>query len=171
MKQLIRTYENVIDEIIELSEDSKVSVNISTQSICQYYTTLENPVTANFSGGILSFSDDNPDTITRDKGDFIEDNFKVGMTIIVSNTTSNNGSYTIDSVEDKKLTLDVADNLSSEEASNGSILGELRDMSIWDMVYILSGAEKTFYFKEHRITAIRVKQISGAGEITVRVRS
>ncbi len=61
------------------------------------------------------FGDDDPDTITRDVGDFGADGFKDGDVIRVNGTLSNNGTYTIDSVTSATvLTLIASDTVVAE---------------------------------------------------------
>ena len=73
-----------------------------------------------------TFADANPDTITRTAGSFVTDGFLAGMTVEVSGSTSNDGTYTIDTggVAALALTLIAGDALVGEVATAGvSIIG------------------------------------------------
>ncbi len=65
----------------------------------------------------VSFSDDNPDTINRAAGDFIDDGFTPGA-LNISGSVSNDGDYTIDTsgVAAGVLTLIGGDSLAVESA-------------------------------------------------------
>jgi hypothetical protein len=64
----------------------------------------------------ISFANTNPDTINRSAGSFVTDGFKSGMTITVSGSVSNNGTYTIATVVAGTLTLIPSDSLATEAA-------------------------------------------------------
>lgn len=70
----------------------------------------------------LAFANANPDTITRGSGSWITDGFKVGMTITVTGSTSNNGVYTIAALTATVLTLDAGDALVVEAAAAGRMV-------------------------------------------------
>jgi hypothetical protein len=70
----------------------------------------------------LTFAEANPDTITRDAGSFITDGFKAGMTITVTGSASNNGTYTIATVGALVLTLDDGDDLAAEGPTAGHMI-------------------------------------------------
>lgn len=52
------------------------------------------------------------DTITASSGNFLTDGFRAGRTLVVADTSSNDGSYTIEEVTETVIT--VAENLSDE---------------------------------------------------------
>ena len=64
----------------------------------------------------ITFNDNNPsaDTIVRDAGSFIDDGYIEDMSIVVTNTVSNNGTYTIDTVTATTITLIAGDSLTNE---------------------------------------------------------
>lgn len=64
--------------------------------------------------GDLTFADDNPDTITRASGSFVDDGFLPGDTIKTTNSGLNNGTFTIASMTALILTLATADVLVAE---------------------------------------------------------
>ena len=77
----------------------------------------------------LTFADTGGnDTITRSQGSWVDDGFLVGQTILIDATTSNDGTYTIDSVDVDQfgqlavLTLSSADLLANETASGASVV-------------------------------------------------
>ena len=69
----------------------------------------------------ITFANDNPDTITRDSGSFLDDGFQVGDSITVKDTTFNDGEYVLDGVSALVLTVSVSDFLSAEVTSSAYI--------------------------------------------------
>lgn len=66
----------------------------------------------------LTYADDNPDTITRSAGSFVNDGFKAGMTISQSGSVSNDAyTYTVASVAALVLTLVAGDAVVAEAAT------------------------------------------------------
>lgn len=65
-------------------------------------------------GRTLTFADDDPDTITASTGSFVSDGYIAGMKLTVAGTSSNNGTYTIDTVAALVLTLVASDTLAAE---------------------------------------------------------
>lgn len=61
-----------------------------------------------------AFVDSNPDTITDADSNFINDGFAAGQVITVSGSTSNDGTYTIDTVDAGTITLIATDTLTAE---------------------------------------------------------
>ena len=70
----------------------------------------------------ISFSDSNPDTISRSSGSFIDDGYLNEMTLVVTNSIANNNTFTIDSVTDSTLTLISSDSLTTESGTAGVII-------------------------------------------------
>jgi Ca2+-binding RTX toxin-like protein len=72
-----------------------------------------------------------PDSITRSMGNWTDEGFVAGQTITVANTASNNGTYTIDSIQANKLNLgedlimDEADVEDATITATGASLGTL----------------------------------------------
>lgn len=62
----------------------------------------------------ITFSNLNPDTIVRSSGSFITDGFVAGDKITVSNSVSNNGVFTIQSLTATTITLPVTEFLTDE---------------------------------------------------------
>ncbi|MDX9752662.1 MAG: LEPR-XLL domain-containing protein, partial [bacterium] len=76
----------------------------------------------------LSFSDngENPDTITRSEGSWVNDGFEAGQEIRIAGTANNNGTYKIDSVDDTEIVLVAEAVLTDETLTSGvSIKGDL----------------------------------------------
>lgn len=65
-------------------------------------------------GRTLTFADANPDTITASSGSFISDGYVHGMALTVTGTTSNNGTYIINTVGATVITLISAETLVAE---------------------------------------------------------
>ena len=81
----------------------------------------------------LTFADANPDTITRDAGDWVADGFRVGDAITVALSTSNDGTYVVGAVATTVLTLSAADALTAEGPANGItvVVGGLQPVPSW----------------------------------------
>ena len=82
-------------------------------------------VTAKVNGSpLLTFADANPDTITRSAGSWIDDGFRPGMRITVSDTADarNDASYRITSVAETVLTLSSSSILVDEGPSAGAVI-------------------------------------------------
>ena len=75
----------------------------------------------------LAFVDSDPDTITDSGSAFVTNQFRAGMTIEVSGAgeSGNNTTFTIESVAAGTLTLDSADSVTTEAASNSITITEL----------------------------------------------
>ena len=84
----------------------------------QYKSTDATEVIASTDN--LTFADANPDTITRATGSFVTDGYVEGMAITVVGTTSNDGTYIIDTVAATVLTLIVSESLTAEGPLSGS---------------------------------------------------
>jgi hypothetical protein len=76
----------------------------------------------------IGFVDSNPDTITRsDGGSFVNDGFVNGDVIKVIGSTSNDGTYTVQTVAAATLTLAVAETLTAETAGETIVIGTIVD--------------------------------------------
>lgn len=63
-----------------------------------------------------------PDTITRnDNGSFKGDDFKIGQQITIAGSSSNDGTYTIDDITDKVITLVIGDTLVASETDASGV--------------------------------------------------
>lgn len=89
---------------------SSVSINAAPVISTGSYTYNENGVSA--------------DTITRSAGSFIIDGLLAGMIITVTDTASNNGSYTIDSIAAATITLITTDDLVAEGPVTSTLSGK-----------------------------------------------
>lgn len=106
----------------------------------------------------IAFVNSNPDTITRDAGSFITDEFKAGMTLTVEGSTSNDGTYTIATVAALTLTLDAGDSLTVEAAATGRTLTAEETETTWASSVDTNFA--SFVEEEGRIT-------KSAGMVTI----
>ena len=86
------------------------------------YTVLDDESAVTVTGTPnYTFADANPDTITRDAGDWITDGFLPEGTITVTDTVSNNGTYKIKEVTTTILTLYPQYTLTVEGSVAGTI--------------------------------------------------
>jgi hypothetical protein len=123
-------------------------------------------------GENITFADADPDTITRSAGSFITDGFTAGMTIQVSGTTNNNGTFTIAAagVAATVLTLIASDQLTDEGPIAGSgvtITGSSlpRGLSSGVNYWIVVVDDDTFQLAASKSDAMRIKQ-TGADSAT-----
>jgi hypothetical protein len=79
------------------------------------------------SGTDISFSDNgaSSDTIHKVGGDFIASGFKVGETVVVIGSSSNDGEYTITAVSNNVLSLSDTDDLTNELAGADVVVQEI----------------------------------------------
>jgi hypothetical protein len=75
-----------------------------------------------FDTGNLTFANADPDTITRASGDWSTDGVTSGSVVVITDTTSNNGSFTVASVAPTVLTLISTDTLTAEGPVSGSVV-------------------------------------------------
>lgn len=90
---------------------------VSTNSDNFHFT-----IPSNVSGINITFTNANPDTITRASGSFISDGWVPGVDVTVTGSVSNNGTYRVASVSATVLTLDPAETLTNEGPSGGITL-------------------------------------------------
>jgi len=80
-------------------------------------TALVSSVTStSITADTIAFVDSNPDTITDSGNGFVTAGFVAGDKIVVSGTSNNNGTYTIDTVAAGTITLIASDALTAEGA-------------------------------------------------------
>lgn len=121
----------ITKEVLDEYEDENIVVRDARSAII---TAISNPtfnstitkikigsdIGESITGGpAISFNDSNPDTINRDIGSFIDDGFQNGDSITVSGSINNDGEYTVSTVTDTTLTLDVGDTLTAETGTVG----------------------------------------------------
>lgn len=78
--------------------------------------TLTFGVLPNLTGTTIAFVDSDPDTITDSNNGFVTAGFVAGMELTVSGSTSNDGTYTIDTVTAGTVTLEADETLVAELA-------------------------------------------------------
>ncbi|KKN31653.1 hypothetical protein LCGC14_0821710 [marine sediment metagenome] len=124
-------YGCMLDEIeitIEEGEPLKISLSFIRKYVDMNSAELYN--SADFSidctGEVVTFADDNPDTITRATNSWSADGVKVGDIINITNSTSNNFAYTVASITtvanpDDTITLIGGDTIVAETNSTLTI--------------------------------------------------
>lgn len=122
----------------------------------------------------ITFADNDPsnDTITRENGSWIADGFRAGHEIVIANTGSNDGTYTVDSVSELVLTLDAADTLTDEEVAAGSnieITGSIPDAD-WKIEQTVPVETTEIITFEYGPKALRVTRRTGTGDVNLWVR-
>jgi hypothetical protein len=99
----------------------------------------------------ISFADTDPDTILDSGGGFILAGFQDGATITVTGSTSNNGTYLIDTVTAGVITLDGGETLSNEAAGDGVTIlqaapgRQLLGFTNWEADYNQEALESTAF--------------------------
>lgn len=78
----------------------------------------------------IAFVDSSPDTITDSGSGFLTSGFRVADRVIVSGSTSNDGTYLIDTVVAGTITLDSAVLLTAEAAGSSITLDTLRGVEV-----------------------------------------
>ena len=94
-------------------------------------------------GTTIAFVDSNPDTITDSGNGFITAGFVSGS-ITVLGSTSNDGSYTIDTVAAGILTLISTDTLSAEVAGDSVTITQLTQ---YDIIHVTDWALDSLYLR------------------------
>lgn len=161
----IREYDDVVDEVIVTSQDATYLVSGGSGNADIKITLNENVQGILFSGVELTFADNDPsdDTITRNKGSWIDDNFEAGMTITITGTASNNNSFLIADVTDLVLTMDNAVALTDEaDVVPTSAVGNIADADWFLHEQVTAGNHKYTVF-ENGPTGIRITRTSGSG--------
>jgi len=129
LKIIEKSTGNVIDSyedknIIVLDSKSAIISAISTTNnngvieVLKVGSDVGDPVSMTGTPN-LNFVDSNPDTIVRTTGSWVTDGFIDEMVITITSSTSNNTTYTIDSVTATTLTLISGDTIVVETGSSG----------------------------------------------------
>ena len=91
------------------------------------------------SGNTVTFADDDPDTITRASGDWTT-RFAAGDSIVITGSTSNNQTVTIDSLTATVITLVIGDVLVSETNTTLTITYDIVAPTIASKITRASGS-------------------------------
>ena len=168
-------FRNVTDQVVKIATDCVYIIQQAATTACEVQVTLKEKVNADFDGDIdgdiLTFVDTNPDTIKRIRGNWINDGFDEGMVLTITDTVSNNGSYTIATVTEKTITLIGGDALTAEtiNASDVTITGAIPDTD-WIVHETYAAGTDVFKIIEPSPTALRFKRTAGT-DLNVSVRS
>lgn len=113
-----------IDGLIMALGDDKV--RMWSGGIAKVASTTATTITKTeyVSGTDIAFNDNgtDPDTITKASGGFTLAEFAAGQKLVVTGSSTNNGTYTIASVTDTVITLSVDDELETEAAAASVVL-------------------------------------------------
>ncbi len=106
------TWNDFLSDHTELT-DNQVQVSMSFGGFVSFASIF-----FSYTASTIAFHDNgvDPDTITGSANQFLNYNFAVGMPLVVSGSTLNDGTYTITGVTAGTLTLDSADVLADEAA-------------------------------------------------------
>lgn len=166
-------------KIYAIPDVAQYIFSIPAASTYRVDTTLEQDVIATFDnlGVTLTFDENTPsdDTITRDKGSWVDEHFVVGMTVTIAGSVSNDGSYTIDTVTDTVITLDSGDDLADETilATDTVTVDGLYDNDIvWtEYVAATAGADKSYKQIDPAPNGVRFVRTVGSNDATVWIKS
>ena len=110
----VRRYLNrAYNDFVKRTKAIKDYVDITSVSERLSYTSGNG-----LTGTGIAFVDSNPDTITDTGSGFVSAGFQSGQQIMVEGSTSNDGTYTIDTVAAGTLTLASGDSLTAESAGD-----------------------------------------------------
>lgn len=97
------------------------NTDASPAAIWSSGATQEQLVTAYSGTDTVAFNDADPDTLVRTVGSWVTDGFVAGDTIVVSGSTSSDGTYTIDTVVTLTITLVIGDVLPAHAAEAATV--------------------------------------------------
>lgn len=118
----------------------------------------------------ISFADTDPDTILDSGNDFVDAGFLPAKNIVVSGSTSNDGTYLVATVTRGVITLDGGEALTAEVAGDLVTIIQTEEVQLlgfynWSMPYAIDNPEVTAYdsngYKEY-ITALKGWEISAS---------
>ena len=118
----------------------------------------------------ISFADTDPDTILDSGNGFVDAGILPGKNIVVSGSTSNDGSYLVATVTRGTITLDGGESLTAEPAGDLVTIIQTEEVQLlgfynWNMPYTIDNPEATAYdsagFKEY-ITALKGWEVSAS---------
>lgn len=97
------------------------SVNFDVVNPGMYLQSKEETITLG-TFGTLTFADANPDTLTRSTGNWTTDGVTAGSVLTIAGTVSNNGSFTVASVDSAtQVTVVATDTLVAESAGSATM--------------------------------------------------
>jgi hypothetical protein len=96
-------------------------------------------------GATFAFNNADPDTITDSDSGFVDAGFESGHDVVVEGSESNDGEYTLDTVAAGTLTLDSADELTTEAAGESVTITRLK----WEKANLYYVAQMVWYRIAH----------------------
>lgn len=171
---VIREFLNVTDQVVVTPLDASFIVQNATLSTLEVRITMKDKVLGTFInvGVTLQFVDGGVgnDTLVRDKGSWIDEQFDVGMILTISGSASNDGStYTITAISDKTLTFATGTVTAEADATGVSITGNIPDTD-WIVHETFGAGVDGFRYIENCGTGLRFVH-GGSGVSNVWVRS
>lgn len=158
-------------EIVEVSDTSIVQVNNTSGGNVVVSVTLKEILRGEFSGGTVVFADANPDTITRDRGSWIDDRFAVDQVLTITDTVSNNvATYQIAAITDTELTLVGGDAVTAETVVDPTITGLMDTATMWHVDQTVATTVTSHKLYDPSPTGFKFTN-SGVGNVIVWVHS
>lgn len=172
----IREFLDVTDQVIKTPQDVSYIVDCGGTAAASVSITLKEQVQGNFVGANVSleFVDGaaGDDTLTRNRGSWIDDGFGIGQTLTITNTVSNNfATYVITAID--ALTLTFATGTVAAEVVAGDAVVIVGDIAVADFVVYetIAAGLKKFTYVEGSGTGLRFLKTGGTGTIRVWVQS
>ena len=165
---------DVVDVVVPISEDAAYLVAVPAATTVDVHITMKEKVVGSMiSDAVVSFTENTPsdDTITRDKGSWIDDGFGVGMDLTVSGSVSNDATYTIAAVTDLVITLDTGDDLADEPDVAGVTITGAIVAGDWFVHETVTAGTHSFQSLEVSPTALRFERTAGTGTVRAWVRT
>ena len=161
--------------IVKTAEDCSYLYDCGGTATCAVSMTMKDRINASdeVTGVVLVFSDNggSDDTITRDKGSWLENDFRVGMLLTIADTVSNNGTgIVITGVTDKVLSVatgSLADETTDVDAHTTSAVIPDTD---WVPYEAITAAAKGHTVVEMSGTGLKFVK-GGSGTVRIWVRS
>lgn len=171
----IREYLNTATIVVETPQDVSYIVKCGGTATVDVRVTLKEQVIGTYVGTNVSleFVDGagGDDSLTRNRGSWIDDGFGVGMQLTIANTASNNGSsYTITAATDTTLTFGTG-NVTAELITDDTVTidGAIDILDFVSYEVIGAGLSK-FTYVEGSGTGLRFVK-TGSGVVDIWVQS
>ena len=161
----------VVDTIVQTAEDCSYLIDCGGTAECEVKMTMKERVTAldDVTDATIVF-DTTADTITRDKGSWLEGGFRVGMEVTITSSVSNDGTLIIVTVTDEVITV-VAVTADETISSNTVDMTGLIPDTDWVAYETIGAGLKKHTVIEMSGTGLRFVKSGGTGTIRVWVRS
>jgi len=171
-----REYLNITSQVVKTPQDVSYIVKSGGTAVTDVEITLREAVegTLIVANVTLEFVDGggSDDSLTRNRGSWIDDGFGVNQTITITNTASNDGSsYVITGIDALTLTFATA-TVTAEVIQDDTvaITGAIPTTD-WVLYEQVGAGTKKFTFIESSGTGLRFVKSAGTGTVDILVQS